>query len=164
VAPAGLAQTAGYGTYELCQGDCTGSVPSSLRRPLLLPAADGGPCPVTLRTTGPVFPSTGTQVGMTSFTGSSWLGTRVTWAANAGYTGPVLIRGGEIGGGGAIGFGGGHTPYDELQLLDAGRQAPAVVDGGRAWLSYTRVRSSGCYAYQVDGTSFSEVVVFRAVG
>jgi hypothetical protein len=26
------------------------------------------------------------------------------------------------------------------------------------------VRSAGCYAYQVDGTSFSEVVVFRAVG
>jgi hypothetical protein len=110
-----------------------------------------------------VFPSTGTQVGMGDFTGTPWLGTLVTWVANATYTGPILIRGGEIGGGGAIGFGGGSRPYDELQLLDAGRQAPAVVNGGRAWLSYTRVRSSGCYAYQVDGTSFSEVIVFRAI-
>jgi len=163
VAPAGLAPTMGYGTYELCQGVCTGSVPPSLRRPLQLPADDGGPCPVTLRTSGPVFPSTGTQVGMGSFTGSPWLGTRVTWAANASYTGPILIRGGEIGGTGALGFGSGSRPYDELQLLDAGRQAPPVVNGGRAWLSYTRVRSSGCYAYQVDGTSFSEVIVFRAI-
>jgi len=163
VAPAGLAPTTGYGTYELCQGVCTGSVPPSLRRTLQFPADDGGPCPVTLRTSGPVFPSTGTQVGMGSFTGSLWLGTRVTWAANAAYSGPILIRGGEIGGGGALGFGEGSPPYDELQLLDAGRQAPPVVNGGRAWLSYTRVRSSGCYAYQVDGTSFSEVIVFRAI-
>jgi hypothetical protein len=100
---------------------------------------------------------------MGNFTGSPWLGTRVTWAANATYAGPILIRGSEIGGTGALGFGSGSRPYDELQLLDAGRQAPPVVNGGRAWLSYTRVRSSGCYAYQVDGTTFSEVIVFRAI-
>ena len=35
--------------------------------------------------------------------------------------------------------------------------------GGRAWITYTRVRGGGCYAYQVDGTGFSEVIVFRAV-
>src|SRR6185437_8678680 len=47
-APAGLAQTAGYGTYERCQGTCTGAAPAALRRPLRLPSADGGPCPITL--------------------------------------------------------------------------------------------------------------------
>jgi hypothetical protein len=163
-APVGLAQTVGYGTYELCQGVCTGSVPSSLRRPLQLPADDGGPCPVTLRANGPVFPSTGTEVGMSGFIGSSWPGVRVTWVAGAAYQGPILIRGAQIGGTGAVGFGEGHTPYDELQLLDSGQGARPVVDGGRAWLAYTRVPSSGCYGYQVDGTSFSEVLVFRAVG
>jgi hypothetical protein len=30
------------------------------------------------------------------------------------------------------------------------------------WPSFTRVRKPGCYAYEVDGTSFSEVIVFRA--
>ena len=33
------------------------------------------------------------------------------------------------------------------------------------WLgypSYTRLRGGGCYAYEVDGTSFSRVIVFRA--
>ena len=67
-------------------------------------------------------------------------------------------------GGGALGFGTGTMPYDELQLLDAGQGAPRVAGGGRAWITYTRVQAGGCYAYQVDGTSFSEVVVFRAVG
>jgi hypothetical protein len=79
------------------------------------------------------------------------------------YTGPVLIRG-EMLGGGALGFGSGATPYDELQLLDAGKGAPHVAGGGRAWVTSTRIRSGGCYAYQVDGTGFSGVVVFRAVG
>jgi hypothetical protein len=78
------------------------------------------------------------------------------------YAGPLLIRGAMLGGG-AIGFGTGAVPYDELQLLDAGQGAPRVVGGGRAWITYTRVRSGGCYAYQVDGTTFSEIVVFRAV-
>ena len=34
--------------------------------------------------------------------------------------------------------------------------------GWRAFPSYTRVRTgSGCYAYQIDGTTFSKVLVFR---
>jgi hypothetical protein len=83
--------------------------------------------------------------------------------ASGSYTGPILIRGRQLDGNGAMGFGQGSTPYDELQLLDAGRQAPTMTDGGRAWLSTTRVTASGCYAYQVNGTGFSEVIVFRAV-
>jgi hypothetical protein len=94
--------------------------------------------------------------------GSQWLAASVTWVAAATYTGPVLIRG-EMLGGGALGFGTGATPYDELQLLDAGKGAPHVAGGGRAWVTTTRIRSGGCYAYQVDGTGFSEAVVFRAV-
>jgi hypothetical protein len=161
--PTGLSATVGFGTYELCQGTCTGSVPSSLRRPLLLPDDDGGPCPVTLHVDGPVAPSTSTEVGFISSIGTQWAAARVTWMASGSYAGPILIRGRQIDGDGAMGFGQGRTPYDELQLLDAGRQAPAMADGGRAWLSSTRITASGCYAYQVDGTDFSEVIVFRAV-
>jgi hypothetical protein len=163
-APAGLTPTAGYGTYELCQGTCTGSVPASLRRPLDLPADDGGPCPITLHATGPVSPrEISAGVGFRRVSGSQWLAASVTWTAAANYTGPVLIRG-EMLGGGALGFGTGATPYDELQLLDAGKGAPRVAGGGRAWVTSTRIRSGGCYVYQVDGTGFSELVVFRAVG
>jgi hypothetical protein len=164
-APAGLSQTTGYGTYELCQGTCSGAVPASLRRPLTLPAGDGGPCPVTLSARGPVTPEQlGSGLGFSSFIGSSWLAARVTWTVDGTYTGPILIRGGQLGGGSAVGFGEGRTPYDELQLLGAGQQAPRVSNGGRAWLSFTRVQGAGCYAYQVDGTGFSEEIVFRAVG
>jgi len=75
----------------------------------------------------------------------------------AGYQGPVLIRGRQVGGPAAVGFGEGHTPYDELQLLGKAMGAPPGE-----WPSFTRVQAPGCYAYQVDGTSFSKVIVFRA--
>jgi hypothetical protein len=97
------------------------------------------------------------------FIGSHWLAARVTWRAAPGYRGPILIRGRRLGGAGApVGFGEGRKPYDELQLMSSGRGAPSLSAGaGRAWLALTRVRRPGCYAYQVDGTSFSKVIVFR---
>jgi hypothetical protein len=163
-APTGLSRTAGYGTYELCQGTCTGSMPAALRRPLDLPGDDGGPCPITIHVNGPVSPQEiSAGVGFRRVSGSQWLAARVTWVAAGTYTGPVLIRGAMLGGG-ALGFGAGATPYDELQLLDGGRGAPRVVGDGRAWVTYTRIHAGGCYAYQIDGTGISEVVVFRAVG
>jgi hypothetical protein len=162
-APAGLVQTTGYATYERCQGSCSGSVPTALRRPLDLPADDGGPCPIAVNVTGPVSPlALPAGVGFRRVSGSQWLDAEVTWTAAGSYTGPLLIRGGMVGGG-ALGFGAGAVPYDELQLLDAGLRAPRVTAGGRAWVTDTRIRGGGCYAYQVDGTDFSEVIVFRAI-
>jgi hypothetical protein len=162
-APSGLTPTAGYATYERCQGTCTGAVPASLRRPLNLPSDDGGPCPITINAHGPVsLRELPAGVGFHRVSGSQWLEAEVTWTAVGGYTGPLLIRG-EMLGGGALGFGTGTVPYDELQLLDAGQGAPRVTGGGRAWIAATRIRSGGCYAYQVDGIGFREVVLFRAV-
>src|SRR5450755_963835 len=161
-APDGLTHTTGYGTYELCAGGCSGSVPSALRRSLALPhGGSGASCPVS-RGRGAVKPVGSAQITITPFLGSSWRGARVTWASSSGYTGPVLIRGRQLGGPGAVGFGEGHAPYDELQLLAAGMGAPRGPGGGREWLSFIRVRSPGCYAYQIDGTSFSSVAVLRA--
>jgi hypothetical protein len=162
-APAGLAQTAGYATYERCQGTCTGAVPAALRRPLKLPSADGGPCPITLNAQPASTGRASSGVGFRGVSGSQWMIAEAIWRVPASYTGPLLIRGAMIGAG-TLGFGTRAVPYDELQLLDAGRGAPRVAGGGRAWITYTRVQTGGCYAYQVDGTSFSEVVVFRAVG
>ena len=31
-----------------------------------------------------------------------------------------------------------------------------------SWPTVTYVKSSGCFAYQIDGTTFTEVIVFRA--
>jgi hypothetical protein len=113
---------------------------------------------------GPVYAAQQTPLAVTSFTGSAWSGSRVTWVAAPTYTGPVLIRGGEVGGPGAVGFGEGHVPVDELQLLTAAGTSSGEPSGAREWPSFTRVRSSGCYAYQVDGSDFSEVITFPATG
>ncbi len=159
-APDGLRQSTGYATYELCASGCAGAVPAALRRPLHLPQLRAGaPCPVS-QPTGPVAPLDGERLAIESFIGSSWSGGRVTWTAAPGYGGPVLIRGRRLDGAGAVGFGEGHVPYDELQLLASGQGSPG--GRGRAWITLARVRGPGCYAYQVDGTSFSEMIVFRA--
>ncbi len=105
---------------------------------------------------GPVRPTPSTQLSLTPFVGSAWKGAQVTWHAS-GYSGPILIRGRQLGGSGAVGFGEGHVPYDELQLLGTAMGAPPGQ-----WPSFTRVQGPGCYAYQVDGTSFSAMIVFRA--
>ena len=34
--------------------------------------------------------------------------------------------------------------------------------GWRFWSGYTRLRSPGCYGLQVDGTTFSEIIIFSA--
>jgi hypothetical protein len=106
---------------------------------------------------GPVKPVPTTQLALTAFVGSAWKGARVTWQAS-GYSGPILIRGRRLGGSGAVGFGEGHAPYDELQLLGTAMGSPAGQ-----WPSFTRVQGPSCFAYQVDGTSFSEVIVFKAI-
>lgn len=156
----GLRPNGGYGLYELCSGHCTGSVPAALERPLRLPGPGrGGACPVSSGP-GPVSPIGSANVRLERFIGSAWQGSRVTWRSAPKYRGPVLIRGREVGGPGVVGFGEGHVPYDQLQLLDAAKGMPRGP--AREWPSFTRVHAPGCYAYQIDGTSFSYVIVFRA--
>ncbi|HEV3053463.1 MAG TPA: hypothetical protein VGX45_02330, partial [Solirubrobacteraceae bacterium] len=138
VAPAGLAQTTGYSTYELCSVHCTGAVPASLRRTLHVSGASCGSHSVA----GQVTPSVSGTLPVTPFIGSKWDAGRVTWTASPGFNGPMLIRGAEVGGPGAVGFGEGRIPYDELQLY-------AAAGKPHQWQSFTRVRGPGCYAYQV---------------
>lgn len=149
-------------------------MPASLRRPLELPTGgSGGSCAVSGATSavsyvgpavgpGPVYAAQPTPFAVTSFIDSVWDGGNVTWVAAPGYSGPVLIRGGEVGGSGSVGFGEGHVPEDELQLLVPSTQSSGEPAGAREWPSFTRVRSAGCYAYQVDGTNFTELIVFQA--
>lgn len=88
-----------------------------------------------------------------------WIYAKVLWIAAPSYRGPVLIRGRQIDGTSWLGFARGPRPLSELQL------PPFPQELGRRWRdmpSYTRFRNQGCYAYQVDGTSFSRVLVFAA--
>jgi hypothetical protein len=105
--------------------------------------------------TGPVYPDLGDRVI------AAGAPAKVLWFARPNYHGPILIRGRQIDGSGMVKFG---TPPDTqaaLLLTSAGAEASGTA-GWRNWPSYTFVAEPGCYAYQVDGDTFSETIVFRA--
>ena len=162
--PDGLRAGGFYSSYDNCAGACGGSVPAALQRPLHLPIAGCGVsgthtiAGTAVLGTGPVGPAQSPRPALSAFINSGWSGARVTWLASAAYTGPILIRGRQIGGPHAVGFGLGNVPYDQLQVNDS---AGPSAGGTRQWPAFIRVRGAGCYAYQVDGTSFSDVIVFR---
>jgi len=117
---------------------------------------------------GPAYAVTGDRQNRVSFeyppprnsqfVGSEWGGLKVLWVVRRTYLGPVLIRGQQVDGPNGVRFEGDLMPPTYLLLNASGISDP----GFREWPSFTRLRASGCYAWQVDGTSFSEVIVFQA--
>ena len=97
----------------------------------------------------------------------------VQWYIDPSYTGPVLVRGRQLDGSGVLTFEGG---LDQLHYQGNWRDAPplpalrlmggsAYASGGSQWASFathTNIPGDGCYAYQVDGTSFSYTLTFLA--
>jgi hypothetical protein len=157
---------------------------SVLRRPLRLPVVTpGAPCPVSKVDRhvawsrvrifggsgigpGPVYPGLGATSGLlnavkdTQF-GSPWHGQKVFWYIAPSYRGRVLIRGKRLDGPGWLGFNGTRVPKDELRI----EPYTTVSWSGQPRYSRgipTAVRAldSGCYAAQMDGKTFSKVVVF----
>jgi hypothetical protein len=81
-----------------------------------------------------------------------------------GYRGRVLIRGRRLDGSQSLGFTGTRLPARELRIEPHDTvwwqgQPP----GSRGVPSDVRVRVSGCYGVQIDGTRFSRIVIFAAV-
>jgi hypothetical protein len=161
----------------------TGQVPASLRRPLRIPPRPAaGRCPRTTATRraewgelllgpGPVY------VGSVNPDGRQrlivledrgvpvrgWRGFKTRWVVHPSYAGPVLIRGRALGGGAPVGFGADPTPWPEVQLWPREPKEPAEYP--RDFLGHmTRVPRPGCYAWQIDGEDFTEVIVFQAIG
>jgi hypothetical protein len=85
-----------------------------------------------------------------------WYAAKVGWGARVGFGGYVLIRAGRIDGPGRA----------RVLLQDVTVHADAtlidVVADWQFWPGATEVTAPGCYAYQVDGAGFSEVIVFQA--
>ena len=91
----------------------------------------------------------------------SWGGGKVLWFINPVYQGFILVRGRQLDGPHEIRFDGGpeRQPLTSRFMID-------TTEGGTPWPnfpSHTRLQAPGCYAYQVDGRGFSDVIVFRAV-
>lgn len=85
-----------------------------------------------------------------------WGGQKVLWFVNTRYQGLVLVRGHQLDGPHGIRFG---IELDQQLVLD-------TRFGGMPWPnfpSFTRLQAPGCYAYQVDGTTFSYLIIFKAV-
>lgn len=112
---------------------------------------------------GPVYPVGLTDGVLSTDALDGMYRQKVLWVSAASYQGPVLIRGTRLGGPGVVQFSHGDSvPTTEFRVLEPGAASPDEEAGWREWPSYTTVPQPGCYAYQVDGTTFSTVIVFEA--
>jgi hypothetical protein len=157
---------------------------SVLRRPLHLPVvAAGSRCPVSrvddrvpwqrIRIfggsgigPGPVYPGLGATSGLLNAVkdtqyGGPWQGQKVFWYVAPSYRGRVLIRGRRLDGPGWLGFNGTRVPKDELRIESYDTVSwSGQPSHSRGIPSGVRALSSGCYGAQIDGKTFSTVVVF----
>ena len=155
---------------------------AKLHRPLHLPRlAPGAACPVSpvdpridwTRANifggsgigrGPVYPGLGGSGGHLDARaddqyGGPWAGGKVFWYVAPRYRGRVLIRGRRLEGPQSLGFNGRAVPARELRIHNYSVSWPGQPSGSRGIPSSVRVRSSGCYAVQIDGATFSRIVV-----
>lgn len=159
---------------------------AALHRPLHLPTVrPGATCPVSAVDRrvgwsathifggsgigpGPVYPGLGSVSGLLWATrdvqyGSRWFGEKVFWYVLPRYRGPVLIRGRRLDGPGTVGFNGAKTPEPELRIAPYDTVSwTGQPTGSRGVPSGVRIRTKGCYGFQIDGTTFSRVVVVTA--
>jgi hypothetical protein len=89
--------------------------------------------------------------------GPEWSGTKRVWLLDTRYAARALIRGYQLDGPNEMRFvlGPRWTPEKYLNPIRELR-----VEGDTP--SLTRLRAPGCYAYQVDGRTFSYLVIFEA--
>lgn len=114
---------------------------------------------------GPVYPGLKTAFLMANRDvqyGGPWFSYKVFWYVLPSYRGRVLIRGQRLDGQERMGFNGREVPARELRI----ERGQTVVwqgrpPGSRGVPSSVRVLTGGCYGVQIDGSSFSRIVVFR---
>ena len=92
---------------------------------------------------------------------SGWVGQKAPWIISPSYRGPVLIRGARIDAAGGLRFA--RTTGQHLKALRISAHRGVQPNGWRVMPSLTLVRQPGCYAYQIDGATFSRVIVVRVV-
>jgi hypothetical protein len=161
----------------------SGPIPAALNRPLHFPALrPGHRCPaspgrpVSTADFGGVALGTGPVRVLAGGTGGDarrgvadlinptssppWLALKTLWFSVPAYQGPFVIRAQRLGRPGPVALGEGPTiaplvvpPGPTLNGTGGWREAP-----GGLW-----VRTPGCYAWQVDGLTFSETIVVRAI-
>lgn len=114
---------------------------------------------------GPVHPLIGGQangeVELTSQTQQpGWLAAKSLWFSEPRYQGPFLVRIRRIDGGGPAGLL--EDPTLTSFYVPPGPTASGM-NGYRNITGATWVKTAGCVAWQVDGLTFSNIIVVRAV-
>jgi len=163
-------------------------VVASLRsRPLALPSlVPGATCPTTPTVTitpgpgtgftgttsaqraGPVYRAFGgrhVRLRPSDRTPEGSYGIKDVWIVDGTYRGPILLRGGRIDRAGAMEFSFSPlTPRRDALVLDA--TSPSFQENASTgWWSVPTaayVGTPGCYAYQIDGTTFTRYITFDA--
>ena len=148
-------------------------IPDSVRRPLRLPGLGrDGSCPATPVVgprlsadhpvaavavgTGPVVP----VLFRADLDGRLDPSAVAYWDAPEPLGGPAIVRGHRLGAPrDRIRFLNDREVFSPVHVLDPAAAHPAGQQGGRWWRA-TRLRAAaGCYGLQIDGPSFSEVLV-----
>lgn len=145
------------------------------RRPLTdVRVAPGEACPVTTETgqvgswpvlgRGPAYPMGTHSVITIRFPppqgwGAVWSGTKRVWLLDTRYASRALVRGRQLDGPNELRFVHGYPGFTAEKTLNPVREL--LIEGNDA-PSLTRLRAPGCYAYQVDGRTFSYLVIFEA--
>jgi hypothetical protein len=120
---------------------------------------------------GPVYPGLGGSGGVLhvdpdTVYGGPWAGGKLFWYVKRSYRGRVLIRGRRLDDAGTLEFNGDRVPASGELRIEPWDTVPweGQPYRSRGVASTVRVQSSGCYGVQIDGTSFSRVVVFAVSG
>lgn len=97
--------------------------------------------------------------------GQGWYGQKTPWVISREYSGALLVRGARIDRRGQVRFALGYGDHLRELYWEAGADQSLTPDPDYRFLaSATLVRTRGCYAFQVDGESFSRVIVVRIRG
>lgn len=168
---------------SVCLAGTRGLIPRSLYRSLHFPTMHRGEsCPASPGSfvrlpynsgvvigSGPARPrlfaggdlSAGTALLSRGTAEPGWLGYKTMWFVFPSYHGPVVVRARRLDGPGQIEFDVGGPNITTLVIPPG-----PTLNENRGWryaLGGTYVKSPGCYAWQVDGLNFSDVIVVHAV-
>ena len=93
-----------------------------------------------------------------------WFALQTLWFAMPGYDGPFVVRAKRLGTNGPIEVQPGQTSFEPGSgpLVVPAGPTMNTKDGFRTIPGSTWVTSAGCYAWQIDGQNFSEVIVVDA--
>lgn len=101
-----------------------------------------------------------------------WYGVKTLWVVKPSSSeAPILVRGGRLGGQGILRFAiegwgelGDTESLSDGTLIGTEFRLESGFDSESGWRHYpsrTLFRSAGCYAFQLDGPSFTRLVVFE---